>query len=101
MSRTRTTLGCASFCNPASSFTAAPRAAAPAAKTLATHAAPSVVSTTANVSPLAPWPSRSSGTYRPGNPATSGTSTILAGGTYQMLLQLKEKYSNLINVGSF
>ena len=36
----------------------APRAVA-AANTFTTQAAPSVVSTTANVSPLAPWPSRS------------------------------------------
>ena len=68
----------------------APRAAAPAAKTLATHAAPSVVSTTANVSPLAPWPSRSPAVYRLGS-ATGDASTILAADTHQMLLQLKEK----------
>ena len=58
-SRTRTMLGCPTACSRASSSIAAPRPPAPARNSLATQAAPSVVSTTANVSPLAPSASRS------------------------------------------
>jgi hypothetical protein len=59
---------------------AVPRAAVPVAKSFATQATPSVVSTTANVSPLAPRPSGSPSTYRAGN---ADASTKLAADTHK------------------
>ena len=65
-----------------------PRAAALAANTFATHATPSAVSTTANVSPLAPAPRRSPCAQRAGK---AEASTILAVDTSQSYGNYKKK----------
>ena len=78
MSRSRTTLGCASVSRPRNSASANRCPRGSAANNLTTHALSSVVSRAANVSPDAPAPSRSPNRNRAGIDAASALSTTLA-----------------------